>query len=240
MTAAVFECGAVSVAEGSGDPQVGLAAVFVLVAEGPLARDLQGRRDHAGAVRAAQDGQVDLAAGDDIFGQHPVIQREGVCEGSGQLGWFPDEGDAPAGAGGDGLDHDRADPPVAGRRGGGQQDRRGGGDPAIGRDELGDLLVHSQRAYPQARAHAGDTDEVAQRGESAVLTVRAVHDRDDSIAAAEYAHRVSQARQLNAAAMPGAVSADRQPDDLVAGLCQRGGDRRGGGAPVTSAQYRSP
>src|SRR6266516_1140896 len=224
-----FERGAVGVAEGGGDPQVGLAAVFVLVAEDPFAHDLQGWCDHAGAVGAAQDGQVDLAAGDDVFGQYPVIQREGGREGGGQLGWFPDEGDAPAGAGGDGLDHDRGGPARAGRCGGGQQDRRCGGDPAIGSNELGDLLVHSQRACPHAGAHAGDTREVAERGEGAVLPVRAVHDRDDSVAATEYAHGVSQAWQFSAAVMPGAVGADRQLDDLVAGVRQRGGDRRGGG-----------
>ena len=43
-------------------------------------------------------------------------------------------------------------------------------------DELGDVLVHSQRACLQARADAGDTREVAQCGEGAVLPVRAVHD----------------------------------------------------------------
>ena len=100
-------------------------------------------------TRRVVDGDW-LAPGDDVFGQHPVIQREGGRQGFRQPGWFPDEGDPPAGSSRDGLDHDRAGPPVAGRRPGGQQDRRGGSDPAIGGDELGDLLVHPQRARTQA------------------------------------------------------------------------------------------
>jgi hypothetical protein len=55
--------------------QVGLAAVLVLVAEDPVAHD-SGWRDRAGCRRGL-DGQVDLASADDVFGQHPVIKREG-------------------------------------------------------------------------------------------------------------------------------------------------------------------
>jgi hypothetical protein len=118
--------------------------------------------------------------------------REGGRKGFRQPGWLCDEGDTAARPGGHGLDHDGAGPLVTGGCRSGEQDRRGGSDPAIGGDELGDVLVHCERARAQARADAGDTREVAQRGQGAVFTVRAVHHRNDNVAAAEDADDVGQ------------------------------------------------
>jgi hypothetical protein len=105
---------AVIVAEDGGHPQVGLAAVLVLVAEDPVAHDLQG-----GATMRVPPGR-------------PRTARS--------------------------IDGCRS----------GEQDRGGGSDPAVGGDELGDLFVHCERACAQARADAGDTREVGQRGKGAI------------------------------------------------------------------------
>src|SRR6185295_20105210 len=103
-----------------------------------------------------------------------------------------------------------------------------------------------ERARAQARADAGDTREVAQRGQGTVLTVRAVHHRNDSVAAAEDAYDAGQAWPSDAAVMPGAIGADRQLDDLVADVFECEGDCCGGGegdlvlAVLSFADHREP
>ena len=77
--------------------------------------------------------------------------------------------------------------------------------------------------------HRGIGFEVAQRGKGAVFAVRAVYHRNDNVAAGEDADDAGQTWWPDAAVMPGAIGADRQPDDLVADVFQCEGDCCGGG-----------
>ena len=66
---------------GGRDPEVGAAVVLRRRVEEPVDHDLQRRRDDAAAVRAAEHGDVDLAAVDHVLDQHPVVERERGVEG---------------------------------------------------------------------------------------------------------------------------------------------------------------
>jgi len=113
--------------------------------------------------------------------------------------------------------HSGAAESVEHRDGGGleRQGLGGRGDPGRGGDQLGDPLVHCQDAWAQARADARDTRQIAERRERAVLTTRAMDNRDGDVTAPEYAHRILQTDRISPALTPRTIDADRQWHDVV-------------------------
>ena len=105
---------------------------------------------------------------------------------------------------------------------------RPAGRPAAGHQLLEQDLVHAHRRGGDPRADVGDVERLQHPLHGPVLAERPVQDREDDVGAEQPVAGRARSRPL-ALAAPGAVAADLDPDDLVAGREQAvaHGRRRG-------------
>src|SRR5581483_10031178 len=176
----------------------------------------------------AEQRALHLLAGSRGLDDHPRVVPPGGLDRLVELalsrrGRDPDARAEPGGLHPDRLAEPRSDLPPALLSGSHVVDLRNAVAPE---DVLEDQLVHAARRGLDVGTGVGDTQDLEQPLDAAVLAPGAVQDREGGVAAEQPAGRYQA--DLLSLGRPGPVTADRHLDGLVAGLAQTGCHRSRG------------
>ena len=190
-------------------------------------------------VAVAQNSTLDLDAVDALLDQDLVVVPARELDGGTELLVTADLGDADRRAETGGLHEHRVVEVVCGLVSFAERDVACDGNPAVAENRLEEILVHAQRRRGDTRADVGHASELEEALHRAVLSERAVQDRQHDVDLAERGrrrrvrdHRKSLDARLGKAAaagreLPATALVDLDDDGVVALGIERGHDRPG-------------